>query len=200
MNREEFIGILSYGLNKLPDKEKREILYDYQEHFDFAIEEGKSEDAIAASLGDPHKLAKEYHASYIINKAEETRSTGNIFRAVFATLSLGFFNLIFILGPFLAINGVLLGFFVASIGLLISGVLLFIAILLYPILPSFVSIPIFMAVQPIGGILVAIGVGAMGILMLIGVTYLAIGIYKLTIKYLKLNIRIITDRRNKDEL
>ncbi|SCY31392.1 HAAS signaling domain-containing protein [Alkaliphilus peptidifermentans] len=199
MNREEFLKKLSEGLNKLPDKEKKDIIYDYEEHFDIALQEGKNQEEVSVSLGDPNVIAREFSVSYIINRAEENRSTGNIFRAVFATVSLGFFNLIFVLGPFIGLIGVLIGLFAASAALTISGVLLLVAILLYPILPWFVSVPHIMISQPIGGVFLSIGIFSLGLLFLIGVSYLAIGTYKITIKYLKFNIRIITDRRVKNE-
>ncbi len=39
-------------------KERADILKDYEEHFTFGLEEGKSEEEIVASLGSPAQIAK----------------------------------------------------------------------------------------------------------------------------------------------
>ena len=41
MNKEQFLRELSNQLRKLPEEERQDILFDYEEHFQFGIEEGK---------------------------------------------------------------------------------------------------------------------------------------------------------------
>ena len=71
------------------------------------MENGKTEEEIAFSLGDPRILAKQFSASYAVQRAESSTSVNNILRAVLAVVGLGFFNLVFVLGPFLGLVGVL---------------------------------------------------------------------------------------------
>ena len=195
MNRDKFLEILSKELTDIQEDDKMEILFDYNEHFTIGIQEGRTEEEIAESLGEPKIIAKQIKADYKINKAEETASTGNVFRAIFAVISLGFFNLIFVLGPFLGIVGVLFGLFAAAIALVFSGIALFIGTFAAPIFPQFISIP----TNPVICIILSIGITALGILFTIGVGYLTKWFYKLTVKYLRLNINIISDRRVKVE-
>ncbi len=46
MSKEQFLKELSSHLRKLPDEERKDILFDYEEHFQFGIEEGKTESEI----------------------------------------------------------------------------------------------------------------------------------------------------------
>ena len=39
MSKEQFLNELSSHLRKLPDEERKDILFDYEEHFQFGIEE-----------------------------------------------------------------------------------------------------------------------------------------------------------------
>lgn len=75
--------------------------YEYQEHFRIGLEEGKSEADIAQSLGDPNVIAKQFNVDHLVQKAEENTTVSNILKAVLATLGLGIFNLVFVLGSFL---------------------------------------------------------------------------------------------------
>lgn len=187
MIKSEFIASLNQALVGLPQTEKDDILYDYEEHFSIGQEKGKTEAEICDALGDPKAIAKQYIASVMVKKAEESKTVGNIMRAVIATLGLGLFNLIFMLGPFAAVIGVLIGLFVASLAVSIAGAAVFLAMLI----PDLNPIPWATALPyGIGG-LIGIGVACLGLLMLIGTFYLAKLFYNLTIAYLKMNIKII---------
>ena len=50
MSKEQFLNELSSHLRKLPDEERKDILFDYEEHFQFGIEEGKTESEIKGAL------------------------------------------------------------------------------------------------------------------------------------------------------
>ena len=75
---------------RLSEKERADILKDYEEHFTFGLEEGKSEEEIVASLGSPAQIAKELLADYHIEKVTTSATTGNVFRAIWAVIGLGF--------------------------------------------------------------------------------------------------------------
>ena len=187
MNKQEFMGKLSYALVNMPYEEKNDILYDYEEHFRIALEKGKTEEEAAGSLGNPEAIAKAYKANAAINKAEADKSVKHITGAVFAVLGLGFVNLVFILGPYLGIVGALLGLFAAAVGIVVAGIVGVIAAIFEPVLPGIVSMPVNQ-----GAVIFAmVGAGCLGILMFIGCCYLAKLLYTVTIKYLKFNLRII---------
>src|SRR5690625_1514933 len=100
MNKEQFLTELDAALKYISAEERQDILQDFEEHFAVGREEGKTEEEIAAGLGSPRQIAKEMLASYHIEKVETTATTRNIFRAVWAVIGLGFFNLVIVLGPF----------------------------------------------------------------------------------------------------
>ena len=59
MNKETFLKQLDASLTKLPQDERRDIIQDYEEYFAIGLEEGKTEEQIAGSLGSPSQIAKE---------------------------------------------------------------------------------------------------------------------------------------------
>jgi uncharacterized membrane protein len=189
MNKSEFLTILENSLANMPLDEKKDILYDYEEHFRIGEENGKTEEALIEELGDPRSIAKQYKINQSIDLAESQPSTKNIFNAVIAAISLGLFNVIFILGPFVGIVAVIIGLFAAAIGITISGGAMLLAIMLAPLIPEFVNIPANLS----AGIFAFYGIGtmALGALFFIGVCYLGRYLYMGTIKYLKWNINII---------
>lgn len=97
MTKDQFIHQLEIEIKKLPDAERQDILQDYREYFDIAVQEGKKEEEVSSALGSPRKLAKELLAQYHMGQAEDSATAGNLLRAIFAVISLGFFNLIFVL-------------------------------------------------------------------------------------------------------
>ncbi|HOJ77488.1 MAG TPA: DUF1700 domain-containing protein [Bacillota bacterium] len=180
MNKDEFLNRLKNSLTGLTEAEKKDILYDYEEHFSIGLEKGKTESEICESLGDPKTIAKQFRAEYAVKRAEENKSTVNIIRAIIAALSLGFFNLVFMLGPFIALVVIIITFFI------VSGVIAVTGLAIIPL--SFLSNSF---VNPAAGFFIAIGTTALGLLMFLGSFCLAKLFYNLTIAYLKLNLKII---------
>lgn len=128
MYKAEYLNTLDRLLGKMSIEEKKDILYDYEEHINMAIESGKPEEEAIKSLGAPVLIAKQYKVDQLIKKAEETYSIKNIFRAVFAALGLVFFNLVFVLGPFLGVFGIFIGLFVTAVSHAISGIVVTLSI------------------------------------------------------------------------
>lgn len=48
MTKNKFLQQLNASLKRLSEKERTDILKDYEEHFTFGLEEGKSEEEIVA--------------------------------------------------------------------------------------------------------------------------------------------------------
>lgn len=59
MNKNEFLALLRAHLSALPPEEQNELLEDYEAHFAFGLQSGRSEEEIVLELGDPAELAKE---------------------------------------------------------------------------------------------------------------------------------------------
>lgn len=190
MDKKDFINKLSSYLRGIPEEERKDVINDFEEHFKEGMAAGRAEEDIADSLGDPRALAKQFKASILVSQAAKTTSPVNITRAVFATLGLGFFNLIFILGPFITIAAVLVALFACAIAFTASGITVFFATIFGPLFPQYFSVMFNPAVAIFG----SIGFTCMGILFFIGVVYLSKLLYRLFLRYIKFNIRIIIGR------
>lgn len=193
MNKNEFMKELSRNLSNLTEEEKQDILTDYDEYFTIGIEQGRSEEDIALSLGETRTIAKQLRANYMIEKAQNTKSSGNMFRAVIAAVGLGFLN-IMLLGPFIGIVGIMIGLYATAFGFTIGGIGVVLGTFLKPIFPQYIS----MDVNWIISIAIGIGLSALGVLMFIGCKYLTKWLYKVTIKYLRTNIKIINGKEEQD--
>ncbi len=199
MNKTTFMQTLYSNLYGIPENERNEIMYDYEEHFRMAKEQGRTEEDTTNSMGDPIQIARQFKADYSLNIASSNKSSSNLLRAVFATCALGFFNLCFVIGPFFGVVGVLIGLYGAAIGLTFSGIAAFIAPLLQPFVSGLVNIgntgyPL----NVIGSLVLSsagIGLACLGLLFFILNIWLTKGFYKLTVKYLKWNIDFIS-RKN----
>lgn len=70
MKRKEFIERLEKNLIGLSQSDKDEIINEFNQHFNFALEKGRSEEEICNSLGIPEEIASSYDSS-TINSTEE---------------------------------------------------------------------------------------------------------------------------------
>jgi len=123
MNENQFLAELEHHLESIPENERLDIIGDYKEHFSIGIEEGESEEAIAGALGSPQKIAREILAMYHLEKAESNTTVGNVFRATWAGIGVGFFNLIIVLGPFIAIVAIVFAGWVTGISFVATPLL-----------------------------------------------------------------------------
>jgi uncharacterized membrane protein len=190
MNKKDFIKKLSSYLGGIPEEDRQDVINDFKEHFKEGLAEGRTEEEIAESLGDPRSLANQLKASILVNKADKTTSAANITRAVFATLGLGFFNLIFVLGPFIAIAVIPVVLFASAIAITASGITVFFVSIFGPLFPNYFTALINPAVAIFG----SIGITCFGILFFIGGIYLSKVLYRLFVRYIKFNLRIITGK------
>ena len=60
MNKSEYLTKLTNELGHMPYGDVKDIIQSMEEHFDEGVSEGRSEEEIAASLGDPAELALEF--------------------------------------------------------------------------------------------------------------------------------------------
>ncbi|WP_430786882.1 HAAS signaling domain-containing protein [Virgibacillus flavescens] len=179
MNSKQFINELESALKGLPDAERQDILRDFQEHFTMGLAEGKTEEQIASSLGSPQHIAKELRATHHVEKMEATASTGNILRAVWAVIGLGFFNLVIVLGPLIALASIVFAGWVSGFAFVVSPVLVVIEALFFP--STFEWFELFFSIMLTGA----------GLLLLIGLFYATKALINLFIRYLKYNVSLV---------
>ena len=195
MNKKEFLDKLSRYLRSVPREDEQDIMSDFEEHFEMGIKEGRSEEELAGALGDPRTIANQFRASIMLAQAEKETTATNIARAVFASLGLGFFNLIFVLGPFLAIFAIMIALFAAAIGITAGGITGLLGTIFSPLFPDVFN----MLINPAVGIFASIGLICFGVLFFIGDMYLTRAFFRLFIRYIKFNVRLIARKENKDE-
>jgi uncharacterized membrane protein len=128
MKKNEFISELTRHLQKLPKSEQEAAIADYEEHFEHGVFEGRSEEDIAKNLGNPRKIARELITEYHLEHAEQNNSYSSIMRALFASLGLGFLNLVFVLAPFVAIVAVVIASYAVSFAFVISPLAVFVTL------------------------------------------------------------------------
>ncbi|WNB90793.1 HAAS signaling domain-containing protein [Bacillus sp. NEB1478] len=180
MNRKTYLEALKREISTLPINEQTEVLEDYEEHFEMAGESGRSDEDIIRGLGSPRKIAKELLAQTEIAKAAENPSLSSVTKAVFASVGLGLFNLIFVLAPFL--------------------VMIIIPIALIIIAAVFLSSPIILLIQEgfttsfLTNIFLIMGFIGIGLLFIIFAIKVFKLFYKVILSYLNFNLSIV--RRN----
>ncbi len=187
MTRNEFMTRLRQGLVGLNPDYIREVMSDYETHFEDGAQSGRSEEEIAAALGDPGRLARELRAEAGFQRWEKARTPGNLVGAMLALMGLATVDVIFLF-PFLcAMFGIFVGFSVACLVLVVVGFALMIGAL-FPGLAWFGAtggIEV-LAVGLAGAGLVALGVG-LGALFSLVVNF----VFRALVRYARLHFRLI---------
>ena len=196
MNRNEFMTKLQNTLGNISSPSKEEIMYDYREHFEIGLEQGKTEEEICGGLGDPKAIAKQYRVEYMVRQADTDKSAVNVMRAIFAALSLGVFNLIFMLPILAVVVSILAAFYCIAIACVFSGIAVLLAVILSPVMPQWISLP---DLNPAILVFGAISLTSFGLLFTIVSVILTKLSYKLTISYIKTNMKIITKQESERE-
>lgn len=114
MNKTEFISILKSELLKGKVNDIDDILFEFEEHFAYKIEEGKTEEEVIKKMGNPIEIANDYkvHSSGISHSDKMVIKIGLIFADFFTYLT------------FLLIWISLISLGIVSIALLVVGILL----------------------------------------------------------------------------
>ncbi|MGV3487460.1 MAG: HAAS signaling domain-containing protein [Tuberibacillus sp.] len=179
MTKDQFLSELDKGLRGLTFRERQDILLDYEEHFSIGLEEGKSEEEIAEKLGSPSQIAKEMMATYHLEKVDDRLTAGNIMRAVWAVIGLGFFNLVIVLGPFIALVAIIFSLWAVSLSFTLSPLMVIVDVVFHP--GGFMLFNLFASIALCG----------LGILIGIGMSYITKWISMGFIRYLKWNASLV---------
>ncbi|GAA3329582.1 hypothetical protein GCM10020331_078230 [Ectobacillus funiculus] len=88
---------------------------------------------MTASLGSPSQIARELSASHHLEKVETSTTAGNIMRAVWAVIGLGFFfNFVIVMGPFIALVGVMFSGWAVGAAFVLSPLLVLVNAVITP--------------------------------------------------------------------
>jgi uncharacterized membrane protein len=183
MNRDAFLHILSDGLDGLPAHEIDDILADYVAYFDEAHSSGRSEEEVAAALGDPRRLARELRAESGLRRWENHRSLGNSATVLLAIGGLAAVDILFLL-PLLF--GVMLAMFVMGLVIFVLGIVGIGLLLSLLKIGHFTSVAAFVLRAAAGVGLIA---GSMGLVALLALALN--GAVKMLGNYARLHYRLL---------
>ena len=128
MKKEEFLKNLSESLNAFSAEEREDIVRDQDEYIRDAVAAGREEEAVVNSLGDPKAFASQLTVQTKIDQAQASKDlreqVRNVFGAVLAILTLAPFNVIFVLGPFMAVVGLNVAGWAVSFALVVVSLVL----------------------------------------------------------------------------
>lgn len=190
MKRDDYLRELRRSLQGIAEEEKSEIVSDYEEHFRVGSSRGKSEEEIARSLGSPRTIGHSYRIDSMLGGGEPA-TAASVLRAVFATTSLGFFNIVIVLGPFVALVAVMISLWAAAASIGLSGLALVLGVIAQPIFPAYISTGGF---HPIVLVFAGIGLAALGVVVAIGMISLSRVVLRMVGSYVRLNVRIVKNR------
>lgn len=179
MVKSEYLQRVENKIKALPKTEQADIIRDLEEHFYFGREAGKSEEEIAKSLGSPDKMARALVATYRMEQVSEKKSVGNVFQAIWAVIGLSLFNLIIVLGPFIAVVGLIFSGWLAGGSFIITPILYGVISLIYP--PKFILFELYMSITLAG----------IGIFICIGMYYFTVFVMKYFMRYVQWNYRMM---------
>jgi uncharacterized membrane protein len=169
MTRAEFLARLRQGLSGLPGRESDEIIADYGAHFDEALAAGRSEQEVAAALGDPERLARELRAEAGLRHWETHRTPGALLAAIVGLGGLLALDLLILL-PFLCVFAIMAfacGITLVAVG--IAGFAVLLSGLFHWLGPAGAASRILAGIGLLGG---SIGFAALGWLVLEGIVRL----------------------------
>jgi uncharacterized membrane protein len=196
MSKKEYLDKLRKCLSRLSRSEVDDIISDYEEHFLFGTESGKSEEQVADKLGSPQVLAKAFIAQaridefYAPNSSTITKKTKSYLKAVLAFLILAPLNFLIFTGPFIVILSVLVSAWAALGGIFIGAF-------------TYYGKYLFAENADVMGMFTNLSVlflwlGILGLCVLLAMVfyYLSKVSIKGTLSYIKWNIKIITNKAN----
>lgn len=180
MNKRAFLQQLRKGLSGIPKEDLEDIIYDYTEHIDSALETGKSEEEITRDLGSPKRIAKQHRAEFYFRQADKKGTTGSAFKAILAGIGLSFFSIVFVLPLIVSLYAVLISIFLSFIAVAISGLVVSVAgFFFFPLMPA------------LAGVFIGVGIACLGALLTMGTAWLIKIVSLGMVSYGKANIGII---------
>lgn len=122
MNKQTFLQQLAAALAGLPASERDDIIADYAAYFADAVADGRNEEAVAAALGDPQRLAQQLCAERKLAQWEAHKTPGNLRQVLVALAGLGVLNLLLAM-PYLLLLTLLSSLWLGALSLLLAGLI-----------------------------------------------------------------------------
>ena len=180
MTQEEFLKKLRRGLSGMSQAQIEDIISDYEAHFDAGRQAGRSEEAVAAALGDPRRLARELRLEAGIRRWQEERNPSSAVAAIVAFISLGAIDIIFLLPILAFVMLMLFAFYLASFAMLVLGAIVFLVGPFMGILSGSIAV-LLMGLGMIAGSLAALAL----------LTIISIGLVNALTRFARLHYRIL---------
>lgn len=180
MTRQAFMARLREGLQGIPAQTQADILADYETHFSEGAKAGRSEEEVAAALGDPGRLARELRAEAGLKRWEAERNASSAGAAVFAVLGLGAIDIMILLPILMGVAGAIIGVGVAVMAAFLVGGALFAA-------GPFAGLPGGAGAALLGGLGLMAGATAVGAVL----TIITIGLVNALVWYGRLHYRLL---------
>lgn len=192
MNKKEYLYKLSETLKSIPESEKQDILYDYNEYFENGALEGRSEEEISKSLGNPEQVLESF----------DFEKPKNVFsKKLVACSALVMFNILFIIGPLACALLFLLILFTGSVAVTVAGSMMVLEPVFQLVIPHYfifepfvkLLIPQFEIIPASGIVYALVGIitAASGIATMVLSAYFAKLFHNGVLWYLKLNLDIV---------
>ncbi|PJI07779.1 MULTISPECIES: HAAS signaling domain-containing protein [Clostridium] len=189
MNKNQFLDVLKYYLKDFNKSDMEDILYDYEEHFRVGKEKGKSEYEIVEELGSPKDIANQYREASGMERIDDNSKQKSIGASIVSLIGLLLFNLIFVLGVYIGMAGCVIGLCAAAFAITFSGAAIMFVSIFGGLFSNYFILPD--AVARIGIFFIGVGTVALGLLACIGMFYVVKFFAKVTVKYVKWNIKTI---------
>ncbi|QLK86435.1 DUF1700 domain-containing protein [Staphylococcus sp. 17KM0847] len=180
MDKITFLNELEYQLHKLPGHKIDDIMNSYENYFYEEGLKGYADSEIVHSLDTPKQIAKQKYAQYALNNAETKPDVSHIVRAVIATIGVSIVTFCFVLIPLVIVSPFILAFAFASLGMILSPLIVFIWNIWAGLHHFSVSNYLF-----------SFAYFGLGTMFLVVVVKLLIGIRNWLIRYLKWNMNFI---------
>lgn|SRR5690554_4990169 len=178
MNKQQYLEQLNEQLQYLPRKAREDIMYDVLRRFEKGAKEGKSESFIIHDLGKSEELVDKYITSdqTTINKTPMSNEKLTFNFKIILVIVL---NGMFVLGPSIAIAGVLIALYAIGFSLIAAPIVLFVRMIF------------FSSSNPIVLFFITLFLASLGTLIFTGSAKLGSWLKRLLIKYIQFNKRII---------
>jgi uncharacterized membrane protein len=121
MNQIDYLDALKRAMAGLPPETIAKTLGYYEQRFIDELATGRSEEQIAAELGDPKKIAITLRASAHMAAFEQKRNPGNALRLVVSLVGLAIFNL-FMVVPAIVFTALLGTMYACAFAFYLSGI------------------------------------------------------------------------------
>lgn len=184
MNKKQFLSILETRLAPLHPDERRELLSDVESHFQFGLQNGRSEEEIARELGDPFEMAREALGNSYTETPVQIQGAPSVMGQLFIGIGLFFCALVAV--PFQ------IALWAGGIGLAsgaAAGILSPVLVLLeYLYIGTFFPAKLFLSISFVG----------VGILLAYLVRFVFLGLIAMLRGYIQWNTRMLKGRSHNE--